>query len=167
MSLSWIESNPVTSVVVFTTQSVRRKERTVQGTVFRLREVGEKRVFGTSTVWREKVPVKVSDVERTLVDVLDRPEVGGGVRHVADCLEEWAERPKRDPKRLLEYARKLGNRTVFKRLGYILEARGLGHDEMQNACREELSTGISALEPTSSVKGRIVKRWRLRVNARV
>ena len=156
------------SVVVFTATSVRHKERCVQGTTFRLRQISQERTFGTKTVWRDKVPVKVSDPERTLVDVLDRPDVGGGIRHVADCVEEWfgGERPR--PERVVEYAERLGNRTVFKRLGYILERRGIDGDaKLIAACAERLSAGLSSLDPSSSSKGRVLKRWGLRVNARL
>lgn len=155
------------TVVVFTATGVRNKEREIQGTTFRLREVSEDKLFGIKKVWRGKLAVQVSEVERTLVDVLDRPDVGGGIRSVADCIEEWSDSPDRVPRKLLAYAEKLGNRTVFKRLGYILEAREIEEPELTEACRTMMSTGVSPLEPGSASKGRIVSRWRLRVNARV
>ena len=155
------------TVVVFTATAVRNKERQLQGTTFRLRQVSEERLFGTKTVWRGKVSSKLSDPERTLVDVLDRPEVGGGIRHVADCIEEWLRTERRSHKRLLEYADRVGNRTVFKRLGFVLEARGADEPALIAACEGRLSSGLSPLDPSSSSRGRVDKRWRLRVNARV
>lgn len=155
------------TVVVFTAKAIRKKKQEIQGTTFRLRKVSEDRLFGTKTVWMGKVPVKVSDPERTLVDVLDRPDTGGGIRHVADSIEEWLRRDGRKVSTLLSYAQQLGNRTVFKRLGYVLEARGADEPGLVEACAEQMSTGLSALEPSSSARGRVVKRWRLRVNTRL
>ena len=156
------------TVVVFTATPVRRSTREIQGTSFRLKQVDEQRLFGLSKVWRGRVAVDVSDAERTLVDCFDRPELGGGIRHVADCLQEWFERDAGDRvSRLLDDADRLGNRTVFKRLGFVLEARGLGSDDLLETCRGRMSQGVSPLDPSAAGKGRIVKRWRLRVNARV
>jgi len=33
--------------------------------------------------------VDVSDVHRTIVDMLDDPSSGGGIRHVAECLSAY------------------------------------------------------------------------------
>ncbi len=156
------------SVVIFTATSVRNKERVVQGTTFRLRQVSDARLFGLKTVWRQKTPVQVSDRERTLVDCLDRPAIGGGIRHVADCVEEWlAVAARVDVERLVEHGDRLGNRAVFKRLGYLLEARSLAAPELSRNCAERISSGVSPLDPSSETAGRIIRRWRLRVNARV
>lgn len=155
------------TVVVFTATALRRKEQEIQGTTFRLRRIAEDRLFGTKTVWRGKSPVKVSDPERTLVDVLDKPDTGGGIRHVADCIEEWLRSDRSEVSKLLAYAEQLGNGTVFKRLGYLLEARGVEESKLVEACAERMSTGLSALDPSSASKGKIMRRWRLRVNARV
>lgn len=164
----WDLTEQLTStVVVFTATSVRRKEETIQGTTIRLRQVSDERMFGTRTVWRGKVAVEVSDPERTLVDVLDRPDVGGGIRHVADCIEEWLETSERRPRKLIEYAERHGNRSIFKRMGYLLEARAPEETDLIAACAEKMSAGLSPLDPSSSSKGRVLKRWRLRVNARV
>lgn len=164
----WDLTEQLTStVVVFTATSVRRKEEIIQGTSIRLRQISEERIFGTRTVWRGKVPVEVSDPERTIVDVLDRPDVGGGIRHVADCIEEWLDTSERRPRKLIEYAERHGNRSIFKRLGYLLENRAPEETDLIGACAERMSTGLSPLDPSSRSKGRVLKRWRLRLNARV
>ena len=67
--------------------------------------------------------------------------------------------------REITHSRRLGNRTLFKRLGYLLEALSAATPALTKACREEMSAGISVLDPSLPKKGRIVKRWNLRVNA--
>ena len=143
------------AVVVFTATAVRAKKREHQGTVFRLRQIDERRIFGTRTVWRDGVRVGVSDAERTLVDVLDRPDVGGGIRHVADCLSEWSRTRDGSPEKLTEYATRFENRSVFKRLGYLLETRSLEEPELLAVCKREMSSGLSALDPSSGSAGKV------------
>jgi predicted transcriptional regulator of viral defense system len=56
---------------------------------------------------------------------------------------------------------------VFKRLGYLLEALEIDAPDLLNVCLERKSAGISALDPSIDAKGKITKRWNLRLNARV
>jgi predicted transcriptional regulator of viral defense system len=72
-----------------------------------------------------------------------------------------------EPATLVEYGDQLGNRTVFKRLGYLVEALERDRAELVPACRERVSAGISLLDPDGPEDGRRVTRWGLRVNVRV
>ncbi|MBI2403374.1 MAG: hypothetical protein HYV20_11710 [Gemmatimonadetes bacterium] len=51
-----------------------------------MKVVSPERLFGTRVVSRGRVRVQGSDPPRTLFDLLDDPELGGGIRHVADVL---------------------------------------------------------------------------------
>jgi predicted transcriptional regulator of viral defense system len=90
--------------------------------------------------------------------------MGGGIRHIADILKAYLSYERRNDSLLLEYAHKLGNRTVFKRLGYLLEAAKANDATLIEACRKAMSSGISLLDPSAPRKGRFVRRWNLRVN---
>ena len=153
-------------VVVFTAQSTRSAEKQVQGTTFRLRHRPESLHFGTRAVWRNRTRVAVSDPSRTIADILDSPELGGGIRHVADIIVEYFSGEHTKVRDLVEYLDRLGNRTAFKRLGYILESIGMVSDIVP-LCRERISKGLSALDPTVAQPGRISKRWNLRINVRL
>lgn len=151
-------------VVVITARPIRERRVQVQGTSFRLKRADERKLFGTRSEWRDGVRVRVSDPSRTLVDILDDPSIGGGIRHISSVLVSYFESEHRNDKQLIDYARKLGNRTVFKRLGYLLEVLGVPAPRTIEACRRTLSSGLSALDPTVRTNGRIIKRWNLRAN---
>lgn len=155
------------SVVVFTSARQHARERTLQDTTFVLKVLPEDKVFGTRTVWRGENRIAVSDPSRTVLDVLDEPRLGGGGAHVAALTRAYFESEHRDDERLLSYVRRLGNRTVFKRLGYLVEALGVDAPRVVAACASEKSAGISPLDPSASPRGRIVRRWNLRVNVDV
>lgn len=152
------------TVVVVTARRVRHRRLDLQGTPFWIRVLPKEKLFGTRPVWRGRVRVAVSDPSRTLVDILDDPALGGGIRHVADIVAEYVTGEMRDAGLLVEYAERIGNRTVFKRLGHILEALAIDDPELLDACRERVSTGLTKLDPAVSAPGRIVRRWGLRVN---
>lgn len=154
-------------VLVLTTRRVRRRAVVLQGQPIQLRSIKKSLLFGTQGIWRGLTKVDVSDPTRTIVDVLRDPELGGGIRHVAEILRQYFESEHRADERLIEYGDKVGNRTLFKRLGYLLDALGISADDLKAACRERISAGVTALDPTSAVHGTINRRWNLRVNADV
>lgn len=154
-------------VVVITGKRVRNRREEIQGTPFRIKVLPSAKLFGTETVWRRQVRVQVSDPSRTIVDILDAPELGGGVRHVSEVVAAYFESERRDDKLLVEYAERLGNRSVFKRLGSILETLKIAAPELIETCLLKKSAGVTLLDPTAPAKGPITRRWNLRLNVQL
>lgn len=154
-------------VVVVTARPIRKSQIEVQGASLRLKSIHKNGHFGLRTVWRDRVRVSVSDPSRTIIDILDEPALGGGIRHVAEVLEAYIGGEHREDSLLVEYVKRRGNRTVFKRVGFLVETLELAGDELVSACRKAMSKGLTALDPSSRSAGRIVRRWGLRVNVRV
>ena len=149
-------------IVVLTAQPVRKKAQTRHGALFALKHVNESTIFGTKTLWRGRSQISVSDLHRTIIDMLDDPAIGGGIQHVADCLAIYLIRGQRDDAVLLAYGDRLGNGAVFKRLGFLVE-RHSKDDPLVSSCRERLTTGNAALDPALFCP-RLVTRWRLKVS---
>lgn len=148
-------------IMVFTARPVRQRSLERQNAIFTLKKIREQAIFGTRTVWRGRTKVAVSDVHRTIIDMLDDPSVGGGIQHVADCLGEYLKHPDSDPDQLIEYGDRLGNGAVFKRLGFLAE-RQSGGTGLAAAARDRLTKGHAKLDPALDCS-RLVTRWRLRV----
>lgn len=150
--------------IVFTTRRVTARRVTAQGTAFLVHHVSVDRMFGLKQVWRGATRVQVSDPARTMIDLLDKPEVGGGIEHVADCLAALMKQSARNADLLIRHAETLGNGAVFKRLGYLAEAR-LGNADLAAACRARLTKGHARLDPALQCD-RLATAWRLWVPAR-
>jgi len=118
--------------------------------------------WGLKTEWRDDVRLRFADPARTVVDILDRPKLGGGIRHGAEVLTAYLD--EHDPILLVATGDRLGNRAVFKRLGYLIEALELDQPILLSACEKRLSSGISTLDPDGPSGGRRVMKWGLRVN---
>ncbi len=121
--------------------------------------------WGLDSFWHDERRLHMADPARTVVDILDAPRLGGGIRHAGEILAAYLD--EHDPDRLLTYGDRLGNRTVFKRLGYLLETTGRGESGMLDACRKRLPSGVSLLDPDGPRIGPRVVAWGLRVNVRV
>jgi predicted transcriptional regulator of viral defense system len=154
-------------IVVVTCRRVRSRAIAIQGTRFRLKIIPPKNKFGTSSVWRGTNKVEVSDPSRTIVDILNDPTIGGGVRHVTEVLVAYFESEHRNEEILLDYVERFGNRTIYKRLGYLAETLRISAPRMIQTCREKMSAGLSILDPSIRTPGKITKRWNLRVNVGV
>ena len=108
---------------------------------------------------RAGIEIRVTDLERTVVDALDRPALAGGIEEVWRSLVSVQAL---DPVSLEEYVNLLGSKTLAAKVGFFLEFR-----------REELVVPAKLLErlrarrPRSPVfmdrrrKGRLVARWAL------
>ena len=154
------------TTVVKTGQRVRRTAAEVAGNPFLLVHAAENELrWGTQLEWRGDRRVQVADPARTIIDIADRPAIGGGIRLVAEILETYLQ--SHDAKTLIRYAERLGNRAVFKRLGFLTETLGLGQTNLIEACLERKSKGYVLLDPSGSETGRRVSRWGLRANVNV
>jgi len=147
------------SVFVYTTQQIRRSHQTVHGTAFVVRHINKAKLFGTRAVWRGQIKIQVSDVHRTVIDILNSPADGGGIRHVADCLRAYFARADCDTATLLGYAGRLDNGAIYKRLGFLAETLGAA-PELVEACAAHLTEGIVKLDPAVA-SPRLIRRWRL------
>jgi len=152
-------------IVVFTSRKVRHRRNEIHGTVYIVRTVKKDKLFGVKPVWRGQTKINISDPSRTLVDVLSGPYLGGGIRNVAGMVKEYFSGEDRDEVKLLDYILKLGNGTVYKRLGYVLEYFKINVPEIIEACRKNMTSGYSRLDPDLPTKGTISRRWNLYVNA--
>ena len=153
------------STVVFTTRRIRNREVEIQGFPVLLAHTNHENIFGTRSVWRDNSRVTLSDASRTLVDVLDNPSLGGGIDHVADVLRAYFESERRDDIELDAYIRRLGNRAVFKRLGYLMEVLNIKAPELILKCQADKSAGVALLDPGLPARGPTRRRWNIRVNA--
>lgn len=154
------------TTVLKTAGRVRRSRERILDHEYLLAHVPERHLtWGMKVEWWEDRRVRIADPARTVVDVLDEPRLGGGIRSAADFLSAYLE--EHEPKRLIEYGERLGNATVFKRLGYIMSALNLGPAEIVEGCRRRLASGISLLDPSATPEGDRASEWALRVNVRL
>jgi len=153
-----------TPPAVYITTTKPRNRKKILDIEFVFVTVPERKMFGTTEVKVENSSVKISTPEKTIVDCLDHPEHCGGIEGVAKAI--YFEHRDLDFKKTVEMVGKMGNRTIVKRLGYLLERLGL-HEHDGLLTRLEVSKGYSRLDPKLPKRGKINERWKLRVNIEI
>ena len=150
-------------LVVYVSAPNPKRSRSIMGTEFRFVRCAKKQLFGIEEHWATKQEkVRVSDIDRTIIDGLKQPEYGGGITEVAKGL--WIQREKVRPERLVEYAIRLNIGSVIRRLGYLLELYELGTDKTAKALTIRLTDSYVPLDPVLPSQGKHLHRWRLRLN---
>ena len=118
--------------------------------------------WGVEDVWiTPSQKVRASDLERTIIDCLDRPDLCGGISEIAKGI--WVKRNDIDYQKLTQYANRLNRKSVAKRLGFLLETYGLGQ-EILSGLKDLLSPSYTLLDPTLEDTGRFLSSWKIRVN---
>jgi len=154
-------------IQVITSRKIRNRHPVIQGTQFQVTVRSASLIYGTSVVWRRDIQVWVSNPTRTVVDLLDDPSLGGGIRHVAEVVQTYFSSDMRDDDLLQDYIARLDNRTIYKRLGFMLETLGLEIPALVTVCQQLMSSGDTVLDPTMKKKGHLLKRWNLWINVRI
>ncbi len=154
-------------IFVVTAKDIRRTKQPIKNIRYKLKSVKKSRIFGTSNAWIGGVKVLVSDPSKTLVDMLDDPSTGGGIRHVADILINYFESDHKDSTLLHKYIKKMNNNTIYKRLGYLLESLEINEKPFVEKCKKKISTGYSDLDPTVASEGKLTNRWNLKINVKL
>ena len=152
-------------VLVYSPERVASRNVLLEVGGIEVRKTSSSLLFGLRSIWRGPSKVTVSDPSRTLIDILDEPANGGGIRHVAEIVDAYFRSEYRDDRALLDFGDRFGNRTVFKRLGYLVEVLAIDAAGLVAECVARVSRGISALDPGMPDRGHIRTKWNLRINA--
>lgn len=83
---------------------------------YRFVHLSKERFFGTREEWIGDLKFNISEKEKTVVDCLFIPKYSGGLTEVMKAFRE-----KLDYEKLYDYAVRMNNLAILKRLGYILD----------------------------------------------
>ncbi len=150
-------------LVVYASAPKRVRPRTVLGTEFRFVRCRKSAIFGIVEHWIIKTDkVKVSNLERTVIDGLTRPEYCGGITEVAKGLS--MRRDDMDALKLVDYAIRLKIGAVIRRLGFLLELFEMDKPHEIKKLQKRLTSSYELLDPLLPNEGKHITRWKLRLN---
>jgi predicted transcriptional regulator of viral defense system len=150
-------------LIVYVSSPKMMRPQIIQGTEFRFVRCKMEDLFGITDMWIDKnEKVRVSDLERTLIDGLKQPAYCGGFSEVAKAFS--IKRQVINPQKLTDYAIKLGVGVVIRRLGYLMELYQIGSRIHWDYMRTTLTPTYQLLDPDLPSEGRHIAKWRLKLN---
>ena len=119
--------------------------------------------FDVQTIDRLGLNIKVTSLERTIVDVLDRPEYAGGWEEIWRCAENI---PVLNLEKMVEYTFSLANATTIAKVGFFLEQH-----KQQFSVDESILELLETKKPSNALylervkreSGKLITRWNLMV----
>jgi predicted transcriptional regulator of viral defense system len=123
--------------------------------------VNKKTEYACEEIKREGISVKLTSLERTIVDVLDRPDLGGGWEEIWRSLDNVTSI---DTATMIEYALLLKNATVAAKVGFFLEQRPSHFVVEQKALAKLLShlpKQPHYMSRDQRGEGKYIEKWRL------
>ena len=150
-------------LVVYITTLKPHRSITSMGIEFRFIHNQKKYFFGLNDHWVTKQEkIRVSDLERTIIDGLKQPEYCGGLTEVAKGL--WMRHQDVNINRLISYAIKIDVGAVIRRLGFLLELYKIGTSEDWEILSSNLTETYVRLDPLLPSEGKFLRKWRLQLN---
>ncbi|MBK6338451.1 MAG: transcriptional regulator [Bacteroidetes bacterium] len=147
---------------IVVSKQIRPAEIKIKDVPFQFIYHNEKHFFGEKKIWIDSYnKVLCSDLEKTIIDCLFKPDYAGGIVEVAKAIYTSKDKIKYDI--LLEYAKKFDSQAVIKRLGFLLEMLNINTkiiDDLLN-----LKTASYVLLDTELPKtGKRNSRWSIQQN---
>jgi predicted transcriptional regulator of viral defense system len=147
---------------VVVNQQIKPSILNIQGIKFQFIYHNANHFFGGKKIWIDSYNrVNCSDLEKTFVDCLYKPDYAGGISEIAKAL--YKSKDKIDYQKLYQYCEQFKAQSVIKRLGFLLDLL-----EIKNPISEALqrikSNSFILLEPTYEKKGKWIHKWNVLQN---
>lgn len=143
-------------------KQVRPSKLKIKDVDFQFIYHNDKHFFGYKKIWIDNFnKVLCSDLEKTFVDCLFKPDYAGGIVEVARAI--YTSRDKIKFNKLLEYAKHFQSQAVIKRLGFLLEILDI-ETEIIEKLNKNKSSSYVLLDTELPKSGKMISRWSIQQN---
>ncbi|MEW6294909.1 MAG: hypothetical protein AB1467_01270 [Candidatus Diapherotrites archaeon] len=139
-------------------QDIQRKELRVKYVT-----LSKKRFFGYKFEGTKKERIIIAEKEKALIDSLFLPRHAGGLSETTKALfNAWSEL---NQKKLAGYCLRMNNKSLNKRLGYLIELLDLKTEPtILKKLQKRIGRGYSKLDSTLPKSNEYNKKWNLIIN---
>jgi len=162
MQIHNLITQPSLKEQIVVAKQIRPSEIKIKEVPFQFIYHNEKHFFGSKKIWIDSFnKVICSDLEKTFIDCLFKPDYAGGIVEVAKAI--YTSKNRIDYDTLLEYAKKFDSQAVIKRLGYLLETLDINTQIIQEL--QQMKTASYVVLDTELPKtGKRISRWSIQQN---
>ncbi len=155
-------TQPALREMVVVNRQIKPSLIKIQGVEFQFICHNDKHFFGFTRTKIDKYNrVVCSDLEKTIIDCLYKPEYANGIVEVAKAIYKVMDMINYD--KLMSYMRRFDSHAVIKRFGFLVNLL-----EIDTPITDELlemrSSAYTPLDPSMPKEGKMVSKWRILVN---
>ena len=157
----FVQQVPQTIFILNTRYS---KEKIIDSTKYKFIKIASKKLYGLTSLRIDGVKVKISNKERTLVDLVYYYKPIGSIKQALRIVSEQAKFI--DLNKFIRYVVRFPNLATRKRIGYLLEIKGIAGERLQPLLGSiRRSRSLAILYESRFRRGKINRKWGLIINA--
>lgn len=157
----FIQQVPQTIFILNTKYS---KEKIIDSTKYKFVKIASNKLYGLTSLKIDGVKVKISDKERTLIDLIYYYKPIGSIKQALKVVSEQIKRI--DLNKFIRYAVRFPNFATRKRIGYFLEIKEIEEERLEPLLKSiRRSRSLATLYESRFRRGKINKKWGLIINA--
>ena len=147
---------------IVVSKQIRPSTISIKNVTFQFIYHNENHFFGLKKIWIDSFnKVYCSDLEKTFIDCLFKPDYAGGIVEVARAIYMSKNQIKYD--KLYEYTVRFKSQAVIKRLGFLLELLEIETDIIQKLHKIK-TTSYVLLDTELPKSGKMISRWSIHQN---
>jgi predicted transcriptional regulator of viral defense system len=155
-------TQPSLNEQIVVSQQIRPSTIKIKDVQFQFIYHNKNHFFGTKKVWIDSFhKVICSDLEKSIIDCLFKPDYAGGIVELARAL--YISKDKINFNKLFSYAEVFGSQAVIKRLGFLLDTLEIENGIIGSL--QKLKTRSYVILDTELPKtGKMIDRWSIQQN---
>ncbi|MCC7455086.1 MAG: transcriptional regulator [Crocinitomix sp.] len=147
---------------IVVSKQIRPSEIKIKNIPFQFIYHNENHFFGAKKIWLDSFnKVLCSDLEKTFIDCLFKPDYAGGIVEIAKAIYVSKEKIKYN--QLYDYAIRFNSQAVIKRLGFLLEFLEINTEIIQKLQAKKTDAYV-LLDTELPKQGKRLKRWSIQQN---
>jgi predicted transcriptional regulator of viral defense system len=163
MQIHGLITQPGLKEIIVTNLQVKPSLKKIRGIEFQFVYHTGRRFFGYKNTWlNQNEKVMVSDLEKTIVDAVTKPQLCGGMVEVGKAIYETREKIKLDT--LISYLTQNDSHVAIKRYLFICDLVGVQWTAHHEEMLKNIGTSFSLLDTTGPPQGRKDSRFGLKIN---
>ena len=152
-------TQPSLTEQIVTEKQIVPKNQLVKKVKFEFITFNKNKFFGYERTWIDDFnKINCSDIEKTLIDCLYKPNYSGGISEIAKAIYKCREKIK--PDKIIHYLEKFDAQVVYKRMGFLLQ-----HLDILPALTKEIQTKLTdsytLIDPSLPKKGKHYSAWKI------
>ncbi len=139
------------------------KKKVIDGKSYRFIKINEDKLYGLTTLEIDKRKIKISDKEKTLVDLIYYFKPLGSIKQALKIIKNEIKRI--NINKFIKYTAKFPNIATRKRIGYYLSNLQIEKKLLKPLIKTiSKNNTLTPLYESRSRKGKIDKKWKLIIN---
>jgi len=163
MQIHGLITQPSLKEIIVTNQQIKPSVKKIRGVEFQFVNHTKIRFFGHRSTWiNQHEKVAVSDLEKTIVDAVSKPDLCGGITEVGKAIYESG--TKIDHQKLFDYFTRNEMQVAKKRYLFLSDLLDLEWSSYHECMMNNLGSGYPLLDTTGLDQGRRDSKFGLRIN---